>query len=503
MASQYLLDMQGISKRFGPVQALDDVKFQVRPGTIHALLGENGAGKSTLMKILFGIYQRDSGEIRLNGEPITFTGPHHALSNGISMVHQELDLVPDRTVMENIWLGRYPRNLLFINQKKMYQDTKELFDTMGIDIKPNTTVRNLSVSYKQLSEICKAISYESSIIVMDEPTSSLTEKEVDKLMGILSMLREQGRGVIYITHKLEEVRRIADDVTILRDGKFIQSGPVGEFDSNQIVSLMVGREMSDIFPPKNNVVSDEIKLEVKNLCGEGRNTVKNASFQLRKGEVLGIAGLLGSRRTELVETVFGLRKAQSGEVFLDGKKVSIKSAQQAIRHGIALVTEERKLNGVFLELSVIFNALISNLNQPGTYRNFLRLLCERKMAESAEWVIKTFRVKTPNHTIRMGKLSGGNQQKVIVGRWLLLNPDILILDDPTRGIDVGAKYEIYQLIIDLAKQGKSIIMISSEMNELFNVADRIVVMSNGYSTGCLDREDFQQDDIFKLSAQRL
>ena len=495
--------MDGISKRFGTVQALDNVSLKVRPGTIHALLGENGAGKSTLMKILFGIYRRDEGSVNFLGNPINFSGPHEALKNGISMVHQELDLVPERTVMENIWLGRYPKKGPFVDAKKMFNDTKELFDSMDIDIKPNTIIRQLSVSYKQLSEICKAISFESKILVMDEPTSSLTEKEVDKLVDILNKLRSQGCGIIYITHKLEEVQRIADEITVLRDGKLAHHGTIEQFDSNQIVTAMVGREMSEIFPPKDNVISDEIKLEVKDLVGEGHNTVKGVSLQLRKGEILGIAGLLGSRRTELVETIFGLRKIKSGEITIDGKKVDIRNVRNAIDHGIALVTEERKLNGVFLELNVMFNAGVTNINQKGTYRNFLKLLSTKKMAESAKWVIDTLKVKTPTHLARMGKLSGGNQQKVIIGRWLLLNPDILILDDPTRGIDVGAKFEIYQLIIDLAKQGKSIIMISSEMNELFGVTDRIVVMSNGYSTGSQIRGEYQQDEIFKLSAERL
>jgi methyl-galactoside transport system ATP-binding protein len=504
MASQYLLEMKQISKLFGGVvQALDTVDFSVRPGTIHGLVGENGAGKSTLMKILFGMHQKDSGEIKLNEKTVNFSGPYDALTSGISMVHQELDLVPERTVMENIWLGRFPKKFFLIDKKKMYRDTKELFDMMDVNIKPDAIVSHLPVSSRQITEICKAVSYDSNIIVMDEPTSSLTEKEVDKLMGILKTLREQGRGVVYISHKLDEIKHITDDITILRDGKMVNAGLTKDYEINDIISHMVGRDMEHIFPEKTNVVSHEVKLEVKNLSGMGKNTIKDVSFKLHKGEILGLAGLLGSRRTELVETLFGLRKAESGEIYLEGKKISVKSAKQAIKNGFALVTEERKLNGVFLGLSVGFNALITNLNQFGTYRNPVHLLNNKKMNESAKWVINTLGVRTPNQYERIGKLSGGNQQKVIIGRWLLLDPDILILDDPTRGVDVGAKYEIYQLINDLAKQGKSIIITSSEMNELFGVADRIVVMSNGYSTGSLKREEYQQDTVFKLSAERL
>lgn len=504
MASQYLLEMKNVSKLFGGVvQALDGVDFNVRPGTIHGLVGENGAGKSTLMKVLFGIHQKDTGEIKVKGKTVNFTGPHDALTNGISMVHQELDLVPDRTVMENIWLGRFPKKFFLIDKKKMYQDTKDLFDMMEVNIKPDAIVRHLPVSSRQITEICKAISYNSDIIVMDEPTSSLTENEVDKLMDILNTLREQGRGVVYISHKLDEVKRITDDITVLRDGMMVSNGLTKDYEINDIISHMVGRDMDQIFPPKTNVVSDEVKLEVKNLSGAGTHTIKDVSFKLHKGEILGFAGLLGSRRTELVETLFGLRKVESGEIYLEGKKVSVKSVRSAIKKGFALVTEERKLNGVFLGLSVGFNSLITNLNEFGTYRSSIRLLSNKKMGDAAKWVIDTLGVRTPSQHERIGKLSGGNQQKVVIGRWLLLDPDILILDDPTRGVDVGAKYEIYQLINDLAKQGKSIIMTSSEMNELFGVADRIVVMSNGYSTGDLKREEYQQDKVFKLSAERL
>ncbi|OQB24369.1 MAG: Galactose/methyl galactoside import ATP-binding protein MglA [Firmicutes bacterium ADurb.Bin182] len=502
MTSEYLLRMEHICKSFGVVKALDDVTFTVRPGTVHALVGENGAGKSTLMNVLFGIHQRDSGEIWLKDKTVCCANPHDALMHGISMVHQELDQVSERTVMENIWLGRYPARLMLVDHKKMYHDTKKIFESMGVDIDPKATVKNLPVSYRQMAEIAKAISYNSDIIVMDEPTSSLTEKEVDKLMQLMNIIRGQGRGIIFITHKLDEVKRIADDITIMRDGKRIWTGDVKEYDINQIVSLMVGREMDNLYPPKDNV-PEETVLEVRNLKGMGKNAVKDVSFKLRKGEILGIAGLLGSRRTELVETIFGLRPIESGEILLNGKPIVNKSPQQAIKNGFALVTEERKFNGNFPGMSVLFNALITKFNRRGAYRNNLNLLSSKKMAKDAQWVIDTLRVKTPGSAIKMSKLSGGNQQKVIIGRWLLLNPDILLLDDPTRGIDVGAKYEIYQFIINLAKQGKSIIMISSDMSELFGVADRVMVMSNGYETGCLDRSELNQETIFKLSAQRL
>ncbi|HWR24277.1 MAG TPA: sugar ABC transporter ATP-binding protein [Feifaniaceae bacterium] len=502
MAAEYLLRMENISKCFGAVKALDRVSLLVRPGTIHALVGENGAGKSTLMNILFGIHARDEGEIWLKGNAVSFVGPYDALLHGISMVHQELDQVPERTVMENIWLGRYPTRHLLVDHAKMYKDTKEIFDRMDVSIKPDAPVRSLPVSLRQMAEIGKAISYDSEIIVMDEPTSSLTEKEVDKLMQILDILRAQGHGIIFITHKLEEVKRIADDITVMRDGRHIVTAPVKEYSINQIVAQMVGREMDKLYPPKDNVPG-EVMLEVKNLKGVGKNTIKDVSFTLRKGEILGVAGLLGSRRTELVETLFGLRKVESGEVLLNGKHIAVKTPQQAIRRGFALVTEERKLDGVYANLSILFNALITKLNRKGTCRNRILLLSRKKMREDAKWVVEQLRVKTPSPFVKMCKLSGGNQQKVIIGRWLLMNPDILMLDDPTRGIDVGAKYEIYQFIINLAKEGKSIIMISSEMPELFGIADRVMVLSNGYTTGCIERSELRQDEIFMLSALKL
>lgn len=500
MADQtYLLKMNHISKQFPGVKALDDANLKLRPGTVHALMGENGAGKSTLMKCLFGIYLEDEGEIYLKDKRIHFSNPKQALEHGVSMVHQELNQVGQTRVMDNIWLGRFPGNVLWVDERKMYEETKAIFDHLGIDIDPREKVGHLSVSQCQMIEIAKAVSYNAEIIVMDEPTSSLTEKEVDHLFRIINQLREQGCGIIYISHKMEEILKICDEVTIMRDGKWIATHKASELTTDKIINLMVGRDLTHRFPPKTNIPSEPI-LQVNNLTALYKPTIEDVSFELRKGEILGIAGLMGSKRTELVETLFGIRKKESGEVFLHGQPIENKNAKEAIKNGFALLTEERRKTGIFDVLDIRFNSMIANLPR---YCNAAGITKDQKIKEDTNWVIDSMKVKTPSQREKIRSLSGGNQQKVILGRWLLTEPEILMLDEPTRGIDVGAKYEIYQLIIDLANKDKGILMISSEMPELLGITDRILVMSNGRVAGIVETKNTTQEEILTLAAKYL
>lgn len=496
---RYVLEMEGITKSFPGVKALDNVQLKVRPHSVHALMGENGAGKSTLMKCLFGIYEKDAGKILLDGNEIHFHSTKEALENGVSMVHQELNQVLQRNVLDNIWLGRYPKKGLFIDEKKMYEDTIRIFEELDIHIDPRKKVADLQVAERQMIEIAKAVSYNSKVIVMDEPTSSLTEKEVAHLFRIINKLRDNGVGIVYISHKMEEIKTISDDITILRDGKWIATDSVKDLDTDKIISMMVGRDLTDRFPPKDNEVKEKI-LEVKNLTGFYQPTIQDISFDLHKGEILGIAGLVGAKRTEIVETIFGMRKLESGQILLHGKEVKNPDPKTAIKNGFALVTEERRSTGIFSMLNIAANATLSNLDK---YKNKLRLLNHGSIKEDTQWVIDSMRVKTPSQATPIGSLSGGNQQKVIIGRWLLTEPEVLMLDEPTRGIDVLAKYEIYQLMIELAKKDKGIIMISSEMPELLGVTDRILVMSNGRVAGIVKTSETNQEEIMALSAKYL
>lgn len=496
---KYVLEMEGITKSFPGVKALDNVQLKVRPHSVHALMGENGAGKSTLMKCLFGIYEKDAGKILLDGTEISFHSTKEALENGVSMVHQELNQVLQRNVLDNIWLGRYPKKGLFIDEKKMYEDTIRIFKDLDINIDPRKKVSELQVAERQMIEIAKAVSYNSKVLVMDEPTSSLTEKEVAHLFRIINKLRDSGVGIVYISHKMEEIKAISDDITILRDGTWVGTDSVKELDTDKIISMMVGRDLTDRFPPKDNEVKEKI-LEVKNLTGFYQPTIQDVSFDLHKGEILGIAGLVGAKRTEIVETMFGMRKLESGQIFLHGKEVKNTDPKSAIKNGFALVTEERRSTGIFSMLDITANSTLSNLDK---YKNKFGLLENKQMKDATKWVIDSMRVKTPSQSTPIGSLSGGNQQKVIIGRWLLTEPEVLMLDEPTRGIDVLAKYEIYQLMIDLAKKEKGIIMISSEMPELLGVTDRILVMSNGRIAGIVKTSETNQEEIMALSAKYL
>lgn len=494
--------MLDIEKQFPGVKALDHAKLQLRPGSIHALMGENGAGKSTLMKCLFGIYKKDAGSIRMNGKEINFTNPRNALDHGVAMVHQELNQVLYRSVMENMWLGRFPLKAGLVDHKKMYNDTKAVLDDLEIKVDPKAIIGTMAVSQRQMLEIAKAVSYNAKILVLDEPTSSLTSEEVEHLFRIMRRLCEQGVGIIYISHKMDEIKRISDEVTIMRDGQWISTDKTENLSTDDIIKRMVNREMTNRFPAKDNVPGD-VLMAVSHLTGKYMPTCQDVSFELRAGEVLGVAGLVGSRRTELLSTIFGIMARESGEIKLNGKPIPNKTPRQSIKNGFAMLTEERRATGIFPYASILFNTVISNL---GSYKKGL-LLSDKKMTADTDWSISSMHIKTPSQKTLIKNLSGGNQQKVILGRWLLTNPDVLLLDEPTRGIDVGAKYEIYELILQLAKQGKAVMMVSSEMPELIGICDRILVMSNGHMAGILERgKDFggienEQETIMRLAAQ--
>lgn len=488
--------MIDVSKSFPGVKALDNVNLRVRPHSVHALMGENGAGKSTLLKCLFGIYEKDQGKIFFKGQEINFTSSKEALENGVSMVHQELNLVLQRTVMDNMWLGRYPTKGWFIDHGKMYDDTKRIFDELDIDIDPRVKVATLSVSQMQMIEIAKAFSYDAKIVIMDEPTSSLTEKEVNHLFKIINKLKEKGCGIVYISHKMEEIFQLCDEITILRDGQWVATQPLKGMTMDQIIGMMVGRELTQRFPEKTNQPK-EVILEIAHLTAKNQPSIQDVTFNLHKGEILGIAGLVGAKRTDIVETLFGIRDRSQGSIKLHGKEVANHNAHEAIRNGFALVTEERRSTGIYSRLDIAFNSLIANMD---SYKGSMGLLSDNKMKSDTQWVIDSMRVKTPTQQTQIGSLSGGNQQKVIIGRWLLTQPEILMLDEPTRGIDVGAKFEIYQLILELAKKDKGIIIISSEMPELLGITDRIMVMSNGRVAGIVNTKETDQSEILRLAS---
>ncbi|MDF2412304.1 galactose/methyl galactoside ABC transporter ATP-binding protein MglA [Aeromonas sp. 1HA1] len=494
--SEWLLEMIDVSKSFPGVKALDNVNLRVRPHSVHALMGENGAGKSTLLKCLFGIYEKDQGKIFFKGQEINFSSSKQALENGVSMVHQELNLVLQRTVMDNMWLGRYPTKGWFIDHGKMYDDTKRIFDELDIDIDPKVKVATLSVSQMQMIEIAKAFSYDAKIVIMDEPTSSLTEKEVNHLFKIINKLKDKGCGIVYISHKMEEIFQLCDEITILRDGQWVATQPLKGMTMDQIIGMMVGRELTQRFPEKTNQ-PQEVILEIEHLTAKNQPSIKDVTFNLHKGEILGIAGLVGAKRTDIVETLFGIRDRSQGSIKLHGKEVANHNAHEAIRNGFALVTEERRSTGIYSRLDIAFNSLIANMD---SYKGSMGLLSDNKMKSDTQWVIDSMRVKTPTQQTQIGSLSGGNQQKVIIGRWLLTQPEILMLDEPTRGIDVGAKFEIYQLILELAKKEKGIIIISSEMPELLGITDRIMVMSNGRVAGIVNTKETDQSEILRLAS---
>ena len=491
MGQDVLLQMEGICKSFPGVKALDNVSLTVHRGTVHALMGENGAGKSTLMKCLFGMYNKDKGHIYLEGKEINFKSSKEALDNGVAMVHQELNQALKRNVMDNIWLGRYPTKGIAVDEKKMYRDTMAVFKELDINVDPYRIMSTMPVSQRQMVEIAKAVSYNSKVIVFDEPTSSLTEEEVEHLFKIINMLRDRGVGIIYISHKMAEIKRISDYITIMRDGQWVATKPAAELEMNDIIRLMVGRELTNQFPPKTNVPGD-VYLEVQHLTGM-YNQLRDVSFVAHRGEILGLAGLDSSGRTETLESIFGIRTRKDGIISLDGQPCFNRSAGESIKNGFALLTEERRATGIFGCLSIRENTVISSLKR---HLRFGLYLSEKSQREDTQYYIDAMRTKTPTQETKIRTLSGGNQQKVIIGRWLLTDPEVLLLDEPTRGIDVGAKYEIYQLIIDLANKGKTVIMVSSEMPELLGVCDRIVVMSGGRVAGEVDARNTTQEEKY-------
>jgi inositol transport system ATP-binding protein len=490
-----LLEVSGVRKEFPGVVALDDVSLRLRPGTVHALMGENGAGKSTLMKIIAGIYQPDAGSFRLRGVDVRLTSPLDALENGIAMIHQELNLMPFMTVAENIWIRREPKTIFgFVDHKELRRKTAELFEKLNIGIDPEIEVGELSVANRQMVEIAKAVSYESDILIMDEPTSALTEKEVTHLFEIIRGLKAQGKGIVYITHKMNELFEIADEVSVFRDGRYIGTHPAGAVTRDDIIHMMVGREITQLFP-KEVVPIGEVVLSVRDLTLKG--VFHDVSFDLRAGEILGVAGLVGSGRSNVAETLFGVTPASSGEIWINGKKTVIDRPGTAMRNGMAFLTEDRKETGCFLILDVQENMQIAILNHGFVKGGFV---AEADVERSCGEMKDALRVKTPDMHERVENLSGGNQQKVLIGRWLLTKPRILILDEPTRGIDVGAKAEIHKLITKLAGDGVAVIMISSEMPEVLGMSDRIMVMHEGRVTGFLDRSVADQVKIMELAA---
>ncbi len=500
--ADYLLEMKGVCKSFPGVKALDNVELHLREGSVHALMGENGAGKSTLMKCLFGVYKMDAGELLYNGQHVRIDNPFDALKKGIAMVHQELQPIPDRSIAENIYCGRYPTKKLLgfikiVDHKKMYKDTENLLISLGMNFNPKAKLSTLSVSHTQLVEIAKAVSANSKILIMDEPTSSLTLNEVEQLFSIINKLKSQGCAIIYISHKMEEILQISDEVTIMRDGKYIGTWPANELTTDMIITRMVGRELTNLYPKKANVPG-EVVLRVDDYTSIHSKSFRNVSFELRKGEILGVAGLVGAQRTELMEGIFGLRAVTHGNITYLGKKLKITRPKDAITHGIALLTEDRRGSGIFGVLSVADNISIASLRQ---YLNFRIMINDKKIEKLVKDNIKKLSIKTPSIKTKMQSLSGGNQQKVIVSRWLANDPDVLIMDEPTRGIDVGAKYEIYCIIAELARQGKSIIMISSEMPELIGMADRIMVMCAGRMTGIIGDNEMDQEIIMELATR--
>ena len=498
--SEYKLELRSVSKSFPGVKALDQVELKVRPGTVHALMGENGAGKSTLMKCLFGIYKMDEGEIYLDGEKIEIKNPDDAMVHGVAMVHQELQPVLARSVAENMYLGRFPTYdfgpLHVINHKRMHEETKKWLSELGLDYDVKAPLSSLSIGQMQMIEIAKAVSHDAKVIIFDEPTSSLSDKEVDFLFKVMNDLRAKGVSMIYISHKMDEIKRISDDITVMRDGAYVGTWAAAEMTTDQIIAKMVGRELTNIYPEHRHEIGEEI-LRVEDVSSIHERSFQHVSFSVRKGEILGFGGLVGAQRTELMEGIFGIRHRSSGKIFVHDKEVSIHHPSDAMNAGIGMITEDRRGSGIFGCLSIKDNVGVS------VYKKHLLgglMLNHQSINHVVDDSIKKLSIKTPSMQEHIENLSGGNQQKVIVARWLANDPDILIMDEPTRGIDIGAKHEIYEIMESLAKQGKAIIMISSEMPELLGMADRVCVMCSGRLIGELNqKEEMTQENVMNFA----
>ncbi len=494
---EVLLKMTGIDKSFPGVHALDHVDFEVKKGEVHALMGENGAGKSTLMKVLTGIYSKDSGTIEYEGKEVEFTNPRHAQDAGVVIVHQELNMMNHLTVAQNIFIGREKMSGRFINDSAMNKRASELFDLLGIDINPKEKMGNLTVGKQQMCEIAKAISHEAKLIVFDEPSAALTETEIEELFKIIRDLRDKQIGIVYISHRMDEIKVITDRVTVMRDGGYVGTLITADSTKDDIINMMVGRVIYEDPKQQSSVPADApIVLKVENLTA-GR-MVKDVSFELRKGEILGFSGLMGAGRTETARAIFGADKKDSGDVYINGKKVDIRNPQDAVNAGIGYLSEDRKRYGIVVAKTVAENSTMASLDaySKGQFIN------KKKEAEVAQEYVESLKTKTPSVEQLVVNLSGGNQQKVVIAKWLIRNCDILIFDEPTRGIDVGAKSEIYHLMNELAKQGKSIIMISSEMTEVLRMSDRIIVMCEGRKTGEIDISEATQENIMQAATKR-
>ena len=496
--SDYLLEIKNLSKSFGKNKVLNGINLTLNKGSVLGLMGENGAGKSTMMKCLFGIYAKDEGQIFLDGKPIDFTNPKEALENGVSMVHQELNQCLDRTVMDNLFLGRYPKKFGVVDENRMFKESSRLFSSLKMNVNPHEIMRKMSVSQRQMVEIAKAVSYNAKIIVLDEPTSSLTEPEINKLFDIIRDLKKKGVSFVYISHKMDEIFQICDEVSVLRDGNMVYQKDVKDSKLDELISAMVGRSLDKRFPDVTNTPGKDY-LEIRGLSTKYAPYLEDISFTVKKGEIFGLYGLVGAGRSELLESIFGIRTISKGEIIVDGKKVRFKNPKDAMNYNFAMVTEERKLNGMFAKCSIEFNTCITNLEQ---YKKF-GALSDSKMRDAANREIKKMHTKCVSADELISSLSGGNQQKVIIGKWLEREPDILLLDEPTRGIDVGAKYEIYQLIINMAKEGKTIIVVSSEMPEILGITNRIAVMSNHRLAGIVDTKETDQEALLRLSDKYL
>mgnify|MGYP000702525505 CR=1 FL=1 len=494
-----VLSIRGMCKSFGRNRVLDHINLDVKRGTVMGLMGENGAGKSTMMKCLFGTYQKDEGKIFLNGKEINFSGPKDALENGIAMVHQELNQCLERSVIDNLFLGRYPVNSMgVVDEGQMKKKAADLFRKLGMTVNLTQPMRNMSVSQRQMCEIAKAISYNAQVIVLDEPTSSLTVQEVNKLFEMMRMLKEQGIALIYISHKMDEIFEICDQISVLRDGNLVMTKDSKDTNMNELISAMVGRSLDNRFPPVDNTPGETI-LSVQGLSTKYAPKLQNITFDVKKGEIFGLYGLVGAGRTELLETIFGIRTRAAGNVMYGGKIMNFTGPKDAMDHGFALITEERKANGLFLKADITFNTTIANMNH---YKSGVALSHDSMVRATAE-EIKVMHTKCMGPDDMIANLSGGNQQKVIFGKWLERSPNVFMMDDPTRGIDVGAKYEIYELIINMAKQGKTIIVVSSEMPEILGITNRIGVMSNGHLAGIVNTKETNQEELLRLSAKYL
>jgi len=496
---KYILEIDNLSKSFGKNKVLRDIYLHVRPGSIMGLMGENGAGKSTMMKCLFGIYSRDAGTIKLDGKDIEFTSPKQALESGVAMVHQELNQCLDRSIVDNLFLGRYPTTIGIVDEGAMIAKASRLFASLGMNYNPRTIMRTLSVSARQMVEIARAVSYNAKVIILDEPTSSLSEREVRKLFTIIRNIKEKkGVSFVFISHKMDEIFQLCDDVTILRDGQVTLDKPVKDTNLNELVAAMVGRSLDSRFPPMTNVPGDVI-LKVDNLCTRFRPLLKDISFEVRKGEIFGVYGLVGAGRSELLESLFGTRTVARGDIFYKGKRVLFTSPREAMDAGWAFVTEERRFNGIFAIDDLSFNTCICNLDK---YMNG-PIVSSGKMYRAAQHEIKQMHVKCNGPEDKIGSLSGGNMQKIVIGKWMERNPDVFLMDEPTRGIDIMAKYQIYELMINLAKQGKAVIMVSSEMPEILGVTNRILVMSNYRVAGIVETKKTNQEELLRLCAKYL